>query len=297
MMHKLIHFCETILGKLFFRSFNVLRFCLTDKYFINTININTNPHNIFYNFHKIGYSKLQKINSENIINLQKYIKINEPKTKPKNYVHYFDLANKPIKLILKKIINLDLKDSLVKLDQYYKKKVFVTNIVMRRTYSIPAIHNQNEYFNNFFHIDSYLKNHFKIFVLLSNVNENCGPTEIFDFEISKKICKKNGIFSKRGFLDVDGYEAFKNTGSAGDVLLCNTSKCLHRAKVPTNKNYRDMLVFTLCAYPNLNKYVSRFAYEENFSSSIWDRNSELTKKFAKPQGYRELFNFIRQYNS
>lgn len=168
---------------------------------------------------------------------------------------------------------------------------------MRRTFSISGDDLQNEYFNNFFHIDSYLRNHFKIFILLSDVDNHCGPTEVFDFESSKKICKKNGIFSKRGFLNCSGYKSFKNIGFSGDVFLCNTSKCLHRATVPKGNNFRDILVFTLCAYPNKNNYFSRFGYEKNFSSSVWERNSVLTKKLAKPHGYTGLYNFIKDYKN
>jgi hypothetical protein len=88
---------------------------------------------------------------------------------------------------------------------------------------------------------------------------------------------------------------YMNCSQEGGILLCNTSICLHNASIPALGKYRDMLVFTFCTYNNPSSNL--FFYENDFYNSIWNREELLTKKLAKPFGYKNLIKFISSYKN
>ena len=56
----------------------------------------------------------------------------------------------------KKLINENFNKLFSELKKYYKSDIFITNIELKKIYHIEEDQNE-EKFNNFFHIDSYLR--------------------------------------------------------------------------------------------------------------------------------------------
>ena len=54
------------------------------------------------------------------------------------------------------IVLEDLKPALESLKKFYDNNIFLTHIIMRRTMHVPKNKSDEERFNNFYHIDSYL---------------------------------------------------------------------------------------------------------------------------------------------
>ena len=104
------------------------------------------------------------------------------------------------------------------------------NVVAKRNYPLDKNkeHNTNIYSNNY-HVDYYLMNYFKMFINLQDVDESQGL-----LNLPKKIQKDLLhliIMKQRNYKIKNEKElgVVKNTGSKGDLFLCSTPQCLHRA--------------------------------------------------------------------
>ena len=109
-------------------------------------------------------------------------------------------------------------------------------------------------------------------------------------EYAKKFIKKLNYKNRNSYdhSNEHKYEnfLFKNTGEAGEVLICNTTELLHRAGNPIERNHRDMISLHFVAWPTKQK-ISKF----EFKDMIFD--DRMIKDFSKIKGIRNL---IKYYN-
>lgn len=129
---------------------------------------------------------------------------------------------------------------------YYNTNYKIKYIFCGRNYSVPVeIQKDKEMFSNFWHMDRNNSSELKFFVYLSDVTEKDGP-----FHIQSKIRTKELI--KMGFGNRTHYElpldiledplyVNKMTGPKGTTIFGNVTTCLHRAGIPEDGHYRDMV--------------------------------------------------------
>ena len=189
------------------------------------------------------------------------------------------------------------KDYLGEVKDYFNNNVFVTNVILKRNfYSEEA--KKTELYNNFYHNDAYVFTHFKLFVNLMDMNEGTGPTHVYSIAETKEIIKKSNSYKRNsllGGLSINGIKPYKHMGKKGECFFCFTSQCLHKAGIPHKENIRDYLVITFCSYPN--KSNDLFHYENEYSDQIWNGNSQLSTKLAKPYGYKKLFTLYKSFTN
>ena len=295
MKKNLINNIDLFLAKIFFKSFNSLRYCLfdfvLDKKFLKK---NSNQNEKIKSFHEKGYVKLKTIDHKYLEPIKNIFdsKINN---KEEEYVQKpsIDMDQKKN---LKKLINENFNEIFSELKKYYNSDIFVTNVELKKIYHIKEEDQNEEKFNNFFHIDSYLKTHFKIFVNISDISLENGPTEIFDINDTKEIRSNNSFNIQRGKLSINNkLKPFINIGDSGEVLLCNTSKCLHRASNPKQGNSRENLIITMVAFKQNLDLDNYFYFEEIDEESIWTQKNVITKYLAKPKRYKEVIKLVKKY--
>lgn len=297
MRKDLINKIDNFLGKLFFSSFSSLRYCLFD-FIIYHKNLKNKlrENKKIVNFNDNGFSKLNPIKEKSSISkLKEFFKEeNNNLKKQNNYTLKLSFQNEENKKLIKKIIKDNFQDTLDELQKYYNANIYLTNVELKKTFHIDKHDLDEEHFNNFFHIDSYLRTHFKIFVNVSDIKLSNGPTEIYDISKTKKIRKFNSFNKERGKLEIpESIESYLNIGNAGEVLLCNTSLCLHRATNPSLENSRENLILTFVAYPNDTNNI--YYYEKKDPDSIWTQKNFITKLLAKPKGYKDVFLLSKKF--
>lgn len=297
MLYKnLINNIDNFLGKFLFKSFNSFRYCIFDTIIYHkNLKKNLKNNEVIKNFNNQGFCKIGTIDKNDIAELKKIFEDNNNASNKENsYTFKPSLNSEKSKNLIKDIIQKNLGETLKDLKFYYNKNVYLTNVELKKTFHINKEHEKNEYFNNFFHIDSYLRTHFKIFVNVSDIEEKNGPTEVFDLSKTKKIRQINSFKNKRGNLNIPSeIHSYLNTGKAGEVLLCNTSLCLHRATNPEKGNTRENLILTFVSYPDPSDDL--FHYEKIDPDSIWTKKNSITKKLAKPGRYSEVISLMKKF--
>ena len=293
---NLINNIDNFLGKLIFKSFNSFRYCIFDSIIYHkNLKKNLRNNGVITNFNNRGFCKIKSIDNNDITELKKiFLDDNNASDKENSYTFKPSLNSEKGKNLIKNIIRKNLSETLRNLNSYYNKNIYLTNVELKKTFHINKEHEENEYFNNFFHIDSYLRTHFKIFINVSDIEEKNGPTEVFDLLKTKKIRQFNSFENKRGNLKIPSdIRSYLNTGKAGEVLLCNTSLCLHRATNPEKGNTRENLILTFVSYPSPSDDL--FHYEKIDPDSIWTNKNSITKTLAKPRRYSEVISLLKKF--
>jgi hypothetical protein len=289
-MANLINNIDNFLGKIIFNSFSSLRYCIFNSLIYHAnLKKKLRENEIISNFNDKGFCKIKSLNSKDTLELKKIFKKENSKLQKSNdYVFKAKINTREEKELIKNMILNNFSDVLNDLKTYYNSNIYLTNVEFKKTFHIDKKDEKEEYFNNFFHIDSYLRTHFKIFVNVSDIEEKNGPTEIFDIEKTKKIRKFNSFKNKRGNLKIPkDLNAYQNIGKSGHVILCNTSLCLHRATSPLPQHTRENLILTFVSYPN--SFEDIFYYEKKDPESIWSQKNIITKSLAKPHRYKDIF--------
>lgn len=293
MLGKILTKLDQIFGRIMFRTLLPLSYILLNKKLYKKIKyqINSkNQRNLFEDGYAIVDTNFSKIADE--INKKITIEKNnnsEIKFKP---VHYYNI-DESLKDTIKNFIKYDLKFIMDEISMLYKMPIFIANVTLRKTNHID---NSEEKFNNFFHNDIYLGNHLKLFFNLHDMNSKNGPTVIIPSKETKRILNLKNRFAKRGLFvqSKDIKKKFTNNLAKGNLIICNTCECLHKASVPEFNESRDILTLTLVAYPDKN-INDLFYHEKNFYSEIWNGNSNLAKKYSKP-GITKIFKFYNAFS-
>lgn len=119
-------------------------------------------------------------------------------------------------------------------------------IVARRTKHVPAdVEVKYDVYSNSWHFDNEPCNRIKLFIALSDIDDKCGPLHIFDRISSRNILRMG--FKNRDDYGIDpkllmnSKSLTKMTGSAGTCFFANVTQCLHRAGIPWEGNFRDIV--------------------------------------------------------
>lgn len=141
-----------------------------------------------------------------------------------------------------------------------------------RNYHVPSeIVQESESFANYWHCDQHPIDAIKIFITLHDTNERHGPLHVLPWDESERISKQRFLRDYHGvpgeFVE-DNADVSKFTGPAGSVAFAKTNELLHRAGVPHEGEYRDMI------------FIYGYATDQPLSSSWF---SDIEPTFEKNQ--------------
>lgn len=291
-IYKLINLFEKYFGYKFFKNYNIFSYNFFDIFLKNKIKKNI-KNDFIKNFINEGYNVLELDSSNFVEKLN--LELQNQNLSPNEKMFCNFEFNERIKIIIKQYLENDFKKHLVDLKNYYNCDIFVSNIKLKRNYFFEKA-NDIELYNNFYHNDAYIFTHFKLFVNLMDMTEDMGPTHVFSINDTKKIVKMSKSFVRNDNIEnLDSkIKPYKHTGPKGKSFLCLTSKCLHKAGVPSENKHRDYLIITFVANPKI-KSTDLFHFENEFENSIWNGDAALTTKLAKPYGYKKLYNFYQSF--
>jgi hypothetical protein len=132
------------------------------------------------------------------------------------------------------------------IENYYESYFGVGGVEAWRTYHIPeSLRSQGEAYSNWWHFDSRPIDNTKLFVNLCDVNDDVGPFHMIPARRSRELVREGYTNRKVGLPvnEVKENKIIKANGPAGAALFCNTELCLHKAGVPSEGRYRDILQF------------------------------------------------------
>ncbi|AZH26329.1 phytanoyl-CoA dioxygenase family protein [Haloplanus aerogenes] len=152
----------------------------------------------------------------------------------------FDLAEE-----FPAVANVVTSDILEVLHGYYGTWTKPIRVNMWRNHHVPPeVVESSEVFSNYWHTDPHTTDHVKLFVYLTDVDENNGPFHAVSTADSLSITndyKRSRDGVPNGRVRAEAREIHKFTGPAGSAALCNTNTNLHRAGIPAEGNHRDLL--------------------------------------------------------
>ena len=293
MIGKILYSINNNFGKYLFKNPNTLYYNLFNKLHQNFIaNKNFETENIKKYFEK-GFFKT-KINS---INFCKYIasEIEKQPINSKDKSFNFEISDQ-MREKIKDHINNELSPTLKELEKFYNSKISVANIEIRRNFHIDE-NITEEMYSNFYHVDAYVYNHFKMFINLMDVNIDQGPLHIYSKNNTKKFMKLNNYKNRSNYVNEELIDDLvSNTGKIGESFVASTTECLHKAGEVKKGNYRDILFITFITIPEeIEKNRSDFFYyETKYPKAIWDDGNEVVK-IAKPQSLRKTIKLFIEY--
>lgn len=146
---------------------------------------------------------------------------------------------------IKQIISPELDDML---KEYFGSNYAVTSVLCWRNYSIPETNDNKYFYSNEWHNDYMPPKELKLFINMTDVTEDDGPLHVVSYPTTVGWVDR-GIYQGRQAAANDipametSNELVRHTGKAGSAVFCHTSTCLHRADIPKQGHYRDMLEF------------------------------------------------------
>jgi len=140
-----------------------------------------------------------------------------------------------------------LNDEIVSIfKEYFQGPFKVVNFYGFRNQHVPSeIAEKNELFSSAWHCDQTNTSRMKIFVYLTEVNEKDGPFYAQSKKRTQQLIKMG--FKSRNNPNVpnealeDPKYSMKFIGNVGCTLACNTGICLHRATIPEEGHFRDLI--------------------------------------------------------
>ena len=148
--------------------------------------------------------------------------------------------------LLEELISEDIQKTLYSYFNSYFRIINYHIYRNRKPQSVKEINSYGATAN--WHNDRSTSESIKLFFMLSDVDNQDGPMEIISKKDSQKVIKSNHFF----YPDYDGKtkEYIKNNcntislqGKAGTLFYALTNDVLHRATVPGDDKYRDLIVF------------------------------------------------------
>ena len=146
------------------------------------------------------------------------------------------------------------------IEAYLRRGFLMEEHTLIRNFNFDTSFSAYDIYSNIYHLDSHDGNRMlKVFVLISDVGDNDGPFHYFNLDRVKKSWPKfrerwsfDNFRNPASFNDVQTF-----TGNAGDFLIIDTSKNVHKAGIPDQ--YRDILIATL--YPKWRDKSKTTRYE------------------------------------
>lgn len=284
-------------GIFLLKSPNTLTYSLFN-YFYNkyVINLNEADEEI-KDFHENGYLK-PNLNFKN-----EAVKLMQTLDEKRSINHKSSiqfLLNEESKEIIRNILRSPKFQVLKnKIEKYFNLKLYLINVMVSRNLPLDKKieHNTNVYSNNY-HVDYYLMNYFKMFINLQDVDETQGPMNLYSKKNSKKFVTSNNYKDRSNYKLKHEKELgmIKNTGSKGDLFICSTPQCLHRASSPEIGKKRDLLFLSFAAtVESDNSNQDLLSFEKNFHDDVWSNGSELRKILCKPNSARKQFFLFKKF--
>lgn len=206
---------------------------------------------------KNGLVKLDNAIDKTVINKirKKADKLYDEIQNPTNTKYIKVLAVDDIVKHLPEVFEVFNKNIIAIINGFFNSHFHIDEIVTRKTVHVPKnVLDMDEVYSNFWHCDSSPTCELAMFINLSDVTNQDGPTEAINKINTKKIIRKGKYsrdidFNKQQVIG-DKKQIVKFTGDAGAVMFAQTTKCLHRASIPEEGHVRDWLSFRL--YPTAN---------------------------------------------
>tara|TARA_A100001011_G_scaffold386283_2_gene461797 strand:- start:2298 stop:3200 length:903 start_codon:yes stop_codon:yes gene_type:complete len=192
------------------------------------------------------------------------------------------------------LCNDNLRETINDLSNLYMSNIYLANIKIAQNFHFEE--NVQKY-SNFFHVDNNRCTLFKIFISLENIKYDQGPTQIIPNNKKDKFLKRTNYINRYNYdQSKKDFDIYQNISSKGDALICNTSRCYHKAGVPQKNKSRKMMTLSFVAYPKVygkyhhldflkNQELSQM-HEKNFinylskSRDIFD-NYKIYKDYEK----------------
>ncbi len=136
------------------------------------------------------------------------------------------------------------------LEHYFGGPFLVNSGSFRLTRHVPAdVLEQGEVYSDRWHTDSGPTSMLAIFVLLSDLGPDGGPTSALDIPATKDVVRQ-GYASRKETgqmtTQLENSPAWvEMTGPAGTIMFVNVARCLHRAGIPEEGKHREWLQFRL----------------------------------------------------
>ena len=271
----------------FFNNSNLLTYNLFAKFYKKKLANNAYLSDELKN----SYSKLGNANEKEVdlINIELTNQLEKLKIHNSNKIAFH--LNENIKKSIKNIVNYDLKDFLTKLEKYYNANICLGTTQISRNFPID---NKLNVYSNFYHNDTYTFNYLKFFINLHDVDMQQGPMHIIKKIKDKNFIKKTNYKSRDEYNDenIDSNYFYVNLGKKNEILFCNTTEVLHKAGIPAEGRYRDMLFLTFIAIPKKTS-KQNFFYLHDCGHDIFNSDKQ-TRIFSKPEGIRGIY---KLYNS
>ena len=284
-------------GTLLFKSPNTLTYSLFN-YFYNKYVINlTEADEEIKTFHENGYLK-PNLNFKN-----EAIKLMETLDETRSIYQKNSIRfslNEDSKEVIRNILRSPKFQFLKnKIEKYFNLKLYLINAMVSRNLPLDKKieHNTNIYSNNY-HVDYYIMNYFKMFINLQDVDETQGPMNLYSKKNSKKFVTANNYKDRSNYNLKNEKElgVIKNTGSKGDLFICSTPQCLHRASSPEIGKKRDMLFLTFAAtIESENSNQDLLSFEKKFYDDVWSNGDQLRKILCKPNSARKQFFLFKKF--
>ena len=284
-------------GTLLFKSPNTLTYSLFN-YFYNKYVINlTEADEEIKTFHENGYLK-PNLNFKN-----EAIKLMETLDETRSIYQKNSIRfslNEDSKEVIRNILRSPKFQVLKnKIEKYFNLKLYLINAMVSRNLPLDKKieHNTNIYSNNY-HVDYYIMNYFKMFINLQDVDETQGPMNLYSKKNSKKFVTANNYKDRSNYNLKNEKElgVIKNTGSKGDLFICSTPQCLHRASSPEIGKKRDMLFLTFAAtIESENSNQDLLSFEKKFYDDVWSNGDQLRKILCKPNSARKQFFLFKKF--
>mgnify|MGYP001443969885 CR=1 FL=1 len=291
-----------ILDKLLLKLFNFLniiiktpksiQYHIFDYFFVNRIlkkrvNFDFNQKKIINDFFYKGFCKIN-----NFKNFSKKVseEINKQNPKLINHQKKFEITEQ-IKIETQEFCNNELRLLINDLNLFYGSNIFLGGIKISRNYDHD---DSSDVYANKYHIDNNRLTLFKLFILLSDVDENTGPTHIIEIKNNKRFVQETNYKSRSNYFEnKNSNMVYKNVGKFGDSLLCTTSRCFHRAGVVKNGYTRDMLTLTFVAYPKEveNYDIFHFLKNNDNQNQDWIFN-KLSKSNSIIENFIVFFKYL-----
>lgn len=132
---------------------------------------------------------------------------------------------------------------------YYRSHFQVRQCWAYRNFHVPDDISEDIY-ANYWHVDYHSPDHVKLFVNLTDVDEEHGPLHVVSIEDTNRLAKRE-ISWRRNVEGVPNRIVEKEaecetlTGERGSAMLVNTHRVLHRAGVPAAGETRDLFQYVL----------------------------------------------------
>ncbi|MDP6371292.1 MAG: hypothetical protein QF634_02145 [Vicinamibacterales bacterium] len=133
----------------------------------------------------------------------------------------------------------------------HQSHVKLLGVTCWRNFHIPpALAEAREVgYSHYWHNDAQAIHTIKLFVALSDVDEQDGPLHVLPMDVSRRVM--NWRFSRKRVRHAERLNAgaSRMVGPRGTATLGNATLCLHRAGIPAPGRHRDMLQFLFKAHP------------------------------------------------